>query len=60
MNTNPFAWSPGPTESRPAEALIRRAQNEIAVFGYMCLDTAALLMEHGVDVPALEDGLTAS
>jgi hypothetical protein len=42
------------------EALMRRAQNEIAVFGHMCIDTAALLMAHGVDVPSWEETVTVS
>jgi hypothetical protein len=39
------------------QRLIARARSETLHYGYMCLDTAALLMEQGVDVQTLEDNL---
>lgn len=43
------------TTDRPAAAaLIRRASNEVNVFGTVCCDTAALLLAEGIDVAALE------
>lgn len=37
-----------------AEVLIRRASNEVNVFGTVCVDTAALLIEEGIDINTLQ------